>query len=89
MIIFEDIQDVEAWVAPMGYADLLDATGPYGVFSEEERMRFDAQIAAGVVTQAKVLAGLKVMVRLVLTDRFGLTDRIYDPVDRQYLQSVH
>ncbi|MEM7746414.1 MAG: hypothetical protein AAF409_22195 [Pseudomonadota bacterium] len=89
MVVFEDIQDIEEWLAPLGYVALWEATAPWEVFSEDDRDHCDGLIAAGKVAQDAILFGLKAMVRLELTARFGLKDRIYDPVDRQYLLTTH
>ncbi|QBF32347.1 hypothetical protein [Thalassococcus sp. S3] len=89
MVIFNDIQDVETWLAPLDYVALWDAAAPYAVFTEDDREHCDGLIAAGTVAQHKILAGLKIMVRVALSERFDLHDRIYDPVDRQYLRRTH
>lgn len=89
MTIFEDIQDVEEWLAPIDYVTLWEAAEPYEVFSDADRDRCDGLIARGEVRQDTILTGLKTMTRLALTERFGLKDRLYDPVDRQYLMTTH
>lgn len=89
MIAFEDIQDIEEWLAPLGYVALWEAVAPWDVFSDADRDHCDGLISDGKVTQDVILTGLKAMVRLELTERFRLTDRIYDPVDRQYLATTH
>lgn len=89
MVIFEDIQDVEEWMATESYATIWDATAPWGIFDAAYREHCDELIAEGTVDKVKVLAGLRHMVRLELTARFGLADRVYEPVNAQYLRSVH
>ncbi|MEM7210772.1 MAG: hypothetical protein AAF479_02600 [Pseudomonadota bacterium] len=89
MIAFEDIQDIEEWLAPIGYVALWEATAPWDVFTEDDRDRCDGLIARGKIAQDEILFGLKAMVRLELTARFGLKDRIHDPVDKQYLTRTH
>ena len=81
MVIFEDIQDVEEWLAPYGYKAFWDVVAPYGVFDEDDREHSDHTIANGIATQDLVPACSKVTVRLVLTERFGLKDRSYEPED--------
>lgn len=89
MVIFEDISDVEDWLEPMDYVALWEAVEPFEVFTDADRDHCDALIAAGKVRQDAVLVGLKTMARVSLTIRFDLTDRIYEPVDRQYLMTTH
>lgn len=89
MVIFEDIQDVEAWVEPMGYIELWEAAAPFGIFGDADREHCDALIAKGKVGQDLILSCLKEMVRLDLTAKLGLKRRIYEPVAAQYLKSTH
>ncbi|MEM1150489.1 MAG: hypothetical protein AAGI03_08010 [Pseudomonadota bacterium] len=89
MIAFEDIQDIEEWLAPLDYIALWEAVEPWDVFADDDRDHCDGLIASGKFRHGVILAGLKAMVRLALTDRFGLKDRIYEPVDRQYLATTH
>ena len=89
MIAFEDIQDIEEWLEPVDYADFWDVVAPWEVFGPEDRDHCDGVIARGISPIETVLFCLKVMVRLELTDRFGLKDRVYEPVDMQYLRRTH
>ncbi|MEL7444327.1 MAG: hypothetical protein AAGK02_00765 [Pseudomonadota bacterium] len=89
MVIFEDISDVEDWLAPLDYVAFWEAVEPFEVFTDVDRDHCDALIAGGKVRQDAVLVGLKTMARVSLTIRFNLTDRIYEPVDRQYLMTTH
>ncbi|MEM7530453.1 MAG: hypothetical protein AAF416_22940 [Pseudomonadota bacterium] len=89
MIAFEDIDDVEAWLAPLDYDAFWDAIAPWAVFDREDRAHFDGVIARGVTSEETVLTCLKAAVRLELTARFGLKDRVYEPVERQYLRRTH
>lgn len=88
-MIFQDIQDVEEWLAPLDYVGFWNAVAPYEVFDEGEREHCDGLIAGGRVSQTLVLDGLKIAARLALTRKFGLTDRIPEPVVAPYLTSVH
>ena len=89
MVVFEDIQDVEEWVKPMDYVSFWTAVKPYDVFDEGSRDHCDECITKRGVDQKLILSCLKTMVRLNLTEKFNLQDRIYDPVDRQYLLNSH
>lgn len=73
----------------MDYVALWEAAAPYCVFDDDEREHCDALIASGAVSPDAILAGLKTMVRLVLTAKFGLVHRVYEPVQAQYLAHVH
>ncbi|MEM8821057.1 MAG: hypothetical protein AAGE90_16265 [Pseudomonadota bacterium] len=88
-MIFEDIQDVEDWLAPLDYVTLWEAAEAHGVFTEADRAHCDALIADGEVRQDAVLVGLKTMMRLELTRRFRLEDRVYAPVHGQYPTTTH
>ncbi|CUI01866.1 hypothetical protein PHA8399_04015 [Leisingera aquaemixtae] len=88
-MIFEDIQDVEEWLAPLDYVTFWDAVAPYEVFDDRERDHCGALIAGGRVKQSLVLDGLKIAARLALTKKFGLTERIPEPAVAPYLKSVH
>lgn len=88
-MIFEDVQDVEDWLAPMDYVAVWAAAEAHAVLSEADRDHCDGLIASGEVRQDAVLVGLKTMLRLALAKRYGLQDRIHEPVDGRYLTSVH
>ncbi|MEM7530496.1 MAG: hypothetical protein AAF416_23190 [Pseudomonadota bacterium] len=88
-MMFEDIQDVEDWLAPLDYRALWEAAEAHGVFTEADRDHCDALIADGAVRQDAVLVGLKTMMRLELTRRLRLEDRVYAPVHGQYLTTTH
>jgi len=89
MIIFEDIQDVEEWMADQTYATIWEATAPWGIFDADYRAFCDQLISSGKAEQDTVLTGLRIMVRLTLAARFALTDRVHEPTDAQYLASMH
>ena len=89
MMIFQDIQDVEEWMAAQSYASIWQAAKPWSLFDEEHRQHCDELIASGNVQADTILEGLRIMVRLAMTERFGLKDRVYEPSDAQYLHSVH
>jgi len=89
MVIFEDIQDVEDWLAPVDYLAFWEAVTPYSLFEEGERAHYDSVIAGNVSPQETVLYCLKAAARVALTERFDLNHRIFEPVDAQYLTSTH
>ncbi|MEM9061756.1 MAG: hypothetical protein AAGD13_14945 [Pseudomonadota bacterium] len=89
MVVFEDIQDVEEWLEPLGYAAFWRAVLPWAIFGPRDKAHCDRLTKSGEVREDAVLAGLKVMARVELASRLGLEHRIHDPVDRQYLMSTH
>lgn len=89
MVIFEDIEDVQDWLEPLDFVAFWEAVAPYSIFALDDRAHFDGVIARGVTSQETVLTCLKAEARMALTERFGLTHRIYDPADRPYLTRVH
>ena len=89
MTMFEDIQDVEEWLAPFDYAGFWTAVAPWNIFSSAARAHYDQVMADGEVDPETVLYCLKGMARIELQIRFDLRDRLYEPPDAQYLRSVH
>lgn len=89
MVVFEDIQDIEEWLAPFDLDGFWEAVTPWDVFTGEDRARFERILSKRTVSEAKLLFCLKGMVCFELTTRFGLKDRLYEPPDAQYLRSVH
>ena len=76
-------------MAVQSYASIWEAAEAWSVFEEDDRAHCDGLIASGSVQEDTILEGLRAMVRLALTERFGLRDRVYEPTDAQYLRSVH
>ncbi|MEM1410617.1 MAG: hypothetical protein AAGG79_07740 [Pseudomonadota bacterium] len=89
MVVFEDIQDIEEWLAPYDYAGFWQAIAPWQVFAGDDRAHYDQVIADGEVCPDLVLTCLKEMVRLDLTQRFDLRDRTYESPHAKYLRRVH
>ena len=89
MVVFQDIDDVIEWLEPMGYVEFWEATEPYRVFEMADRDHCDLLIRKGRVDQNLILDGLKAMARVQLTCKFGLPPRIPEPVDAQYIRSMH
>lgn len=89
MVVFEDIQDVQEWLAPYDYAGFWAAVATWVIFTENEQAHYDQMIAEGEVDPVTVLFCLKEMACMELRVRFGLQDRIYEPPDAQYLRSTH
>ena len=89
MDLFDDIDDVMAWLQPLDYLGFWKAVEPWAIFTDADRTHCDAVIADGVSPEETVLFGLKAMTRMALTERFGLKDRIYEPVTAQYLATTH
>ena len=89
MVVFEDIEDVQDWLDPLGYAAFWSAVGPWAIFSDEDRDHCDSTVARGIAPEETVLACMKAIAQITLIERFGLGPRFYEPVDAQYLARVH
>jgi len=89
MVVFEDIQDVDEWLAPYDYAAFWEAVAPWNIFSRADRDHVEGLITRGEVPEQMILEGMKVMASLVLRQRFGLKDRTHEPPDAQYLRRTH
>lgn len=89
MVVFEDIQDVEEWLAPLGYEAFWQAIDPWGIYEGADRAHFDAVLQNSVTDTETMLICLKAEVRIELTARFDLKDRRYEPPDAKYLHRVH
>lgn len=83
MELFEDADDVEEWLEPLGYEGFWRKTAAFD-FDAELRQNFDEQIAAGIVDEATVLSVMKGIARLELIKRFKL-----GPCDRMPVLSFH
>lgn len=76
MTRFESVEDVTEWLAPMGYDAFWHAVAPLNLFSESERAHCDRTIADGVSPYDTVLSVMKGIVRMELTERYGLKYRL-------------
>lgn len=88
MVIFEDIQDVEEWLAPFDYVAFWDAVEPY-FLTLQDRTHCDGLIAGGEVGTDLILDVLKGLAMMELRTAFNLADRIYEPPVAKYLASIH
>lgn len=88
-MIFEDIDDVRNWLEPLGYRAFWEAIEPYSVFPEGDREHCDGLLEKGTVDPDTILYCLKSVARMSLTKKFGLAPRIYEPIDAQYIRSIH
>ncbi len=79
MVVFEDLQDVEEWLAPLDYIGFWEAVEPYRL-ALQDRDHCDGLIASGKVPQDLVLCGLKALARMELRQAFDLKHRIYAPL---------
>lgn len=89
MVVFEDIQDVEEWLAPLGFDAFWEAVDPWNIYAGADRPHFDEILAKGVTDLDTMLTCLKAEVRMELTARFGLKERYIVSTDAQYLRRVH
>lgn len=78
MLMFRDIEDVDAWLAPLDWPGFWSEIGPWGLsLPDEPGCR--AQIAAGEVDEETVLICLKSMARIELTRILRLERRALEP----------
>ena len=70
---FRDIEELDAWMAPMDYEGFFYALAPYGLTSEA-KAHCDQQIALGVEKEL-ILKVMKRLVRMDLEEEYGLTHR--------------
>ncbi|MEJ8476642.1 hypothetical protein [Roseibium algae] len=89
MIAFEDIQDVEDWLEPLGYEAFWQAVEPWSVFAVDDRAHFDDVLARNATDMDTMLTCLKAEVRILLTERLDLKRRLHEPQDRAYLTRLH
>jgi hypothetical protein len=74
MSLFEDMEDVEEWLEPLGYEAFWSGIEPFGL-AVQSRASCDEQIARGGIDQATVLDVLKGIARLELVERYQLKPR--------------
>lgn len=78
MVVFEDIQDVEAWLEPLDYLAFWEAVAPYRL-TLQDRDHCDELIASGAVAASLILEVLKGLAAMELRQAFGLKSRTYHP----------
>lgn len=88
MVVFQDIEDVEEWLAPLDYLAFWDAVAPYHLVLQD-RDHCDGLIAGGIVDAALILDVLKGLAAMELQEAFALPCRVHEPVTLQYLRRVH
>ena len=74
MQMFDDMEDLEDWLAPLDYQRFWEETAVF-TLELEPKESCDEQIAAGSIDEATVLFVLKGIARLELVQRFGLKPR--------------
>jgi hypothetical protein len=88
MVVFQDIQDVEEWLAPLDYIAFWEAVAPYDL-GLQDRDHCDGLIAGGKMNADRLLSVLKTMAMMELRIAFGLKDRIPEPPEARWLASIH
>lgn len=78
MVVFEDIQDVKEWLAPLEYVAFWVAVAPYSLILQD-RDHCDELIASGELDTSLALRVLKGLAEMELARAFGLKDRFYHP----------
>ncbi len=81
MMVFNDMEDVDEWLAPLGYDDFWREVEPFAL-ELQARESCDRQIASRGIDTATVLSVLKGMARLELVERFNLPPREVMPWHR-------
>jgi len=77
---FEDVEEVIEWLEPLGYLQFWEEVEVFGLCLPD-RDHCDEEIARGKDTSEDMLAFLKGLTRVELTQRFGLKRRCHvDPV---------
>jgi hypothetical protein len=75
MQYFEDRQDVEEWLEPLGYDDFWREVSTFPLTMLQSRESCDEQIARGDVDEETVLYVLKGIVRLEIVQQQNLKPR--------------
>lgn len=88
MVVFQDIQDVEEWLAPLDYIAFWEAIAPYRL-GMDDREHCDELIASGKIERDTLLCTRKFLARMELRIKFNLRHRIPDHPHMQYLWSIH
>lgn len=79
MLIFEDEDELEEWLAGLDYDAFWKAIEAMPYVNIEERSAFDAQIARGVASEAEALDGLKAFAQIVIAEAQDLLPRFIEP----------
>ncbi|WP_415402433.1 hypothetical protein [Tateyamaria sp. SN3-11] len=72
---FETYEDVEDWLAPMGYAAFWDAIIPMGLYDASDRGHCDRTLATGVADMDTVMTVTKMFALEALVRQFDLPFR--------------
>ena len=75
MFDFETYEDVEAWLAPMGYEAFWDAIMATGLYRPEDQAHCDRTLAQGVADMETVMSVTKRLALTRLVEQFDLPFR--------------
>lgn len=75
MFEFETFEDVEEWLAPMGYEAFWQAIAPLGLYGSEDRAHCDRTLADGIADMETVVTATKRMALHALVAQFELPFR--------------
>lgn len=75
MLDFETFEDVEEWLAPMGYETLWAAILPTGLYGEADRAHCDRTLAEGIADMETVVEVTKRMALHDLAIQYDLPFR--------------
>lgn len=72
---FQTYEDVEEWLAPLGYDAFWDAIIPTGLYGTADRTHCDATLAKGIADMQTVVSVTKRMALCRLVEQLGLPFR--------------
>ena len=75
MRTFETIDDLKAWLEPLGYDAFWRAMFAHGLLDQDDKAHCDHTIQSGTADFETVLTVTKWLVRMELTDTLGLQPR--------------
>lgn len=75
MIDFQTFEDVEEWLAPMGFEAFWDAMRTIGLYGPEDQAHCDRTLAQGVADMETVMCVTKRMALHALVAQFDLPFR--------------
>ncbi|WP_299587657.1 hypothetical protein [uncultured Tateyamaria sp.] len=71
----ETFEDVDEWLAPMGYDAFWDAIIPLGLYGADDRAHCDHTLATGIADMETVMTVIKMFAREALVRQFDLPFR--------------
>ena len=88
MVVFQDVEEVEEWLEPLGYEAFWAAKDNWPVFTIAEREHCDGLIERGEVSEETILRGLKSMAISKLSEGLALPFRRYQTHAKEGARSI-